>query len=74
MKILDRLPFADRRHLVTVRGEAVSVYRNQIIVWISIDDLLRPDGPKLVRERASVASIGAARSIGSDGSSGGPRP
>ena len=42
MKILDRLPFADRPHLVTVRGEAVDVYRNQIIVWISIDDVLRP--------------------------------
>jgi hypothetical protein len=42
MKIIDRLPFADRPHLVTVRGEAVDVYRNQIIVWISIDDVLRP--------------------------------
>jgi hypothetical protein len=27
MKIIDRLPFADRPHLVTVRGEAVDVYR-----------------------------------------------
>ncbi len=35
MKIIDRLPFADRPHLVTVRGEAVDVYRNQIIVWIN---------------------------------------
>jgi len=42
MKIIDRLPFADLPHLVTVRGEAVDVYRNQIIVWISIDDVLRP--------------------------------
>jgi hypothetical protein len=42
MKIIDRLPFVDRPHLVTVRGEAVDVYRNQIIVWISIDDVLRP--------------------------------
>ena len=42
MKIIDRLPFADRPHLVTVRGEAVEVYRNQIVVWISIDDVLRP--------------------------------
>jgi len=41
MKIIDRLPFADRPHLVTVQGEAVDVYRNQIIVWISIDDVLR---------------------------------
>jgi hypothetical protein len=42
MKIIDRLPFADRPHLVTMRGEAVDVYRNQIIVWISIEDVLRP--------------------------------
>ena len=42
MKIIDRLPFADRPHLITVQNEAVDVYRNQIIVWISIDDLLRP--------------------------------
>lgn len=42
MKIIDRLPFADRPHLVTVRGEPVDVYRNQIIVGISIDDVLRP--------------------------------
>jgi hypothetical protein len=34
MKIIDHSPFADRPHLVTVRGEAVDVYRNQIIVWI----------------------------------------
>ena len=34
MKITDRLPFADRRHIFTVRGEPVDVYRNQIIVWI----------------------------------------
>ncbi len=42
MKIIDRLPFADRPHLVTVRGEAVDVYRNQIILWISIDDVMKP--------------------------------
>jgi hypothetical protein len=42
MKIIDRLPFADRPHLITVQSEAVDVYRNQIIVWISIDDLLKP--------------------------------
>jgi hypothetical protein len=30
VKIIDRLPFADRPHLVTVRGEAVDVYRNLI--------------------------------------------
>jgi hypothetical protein len=42
MKIIDRLPFADRPHLITVRGERVDVYRNQIVVWISIDDVTRP--------------------------------
>ncbi len=42
MKIIDRLPFADRPHVLIVRGEAVDVYRNQIIVWIGIDDVLRP--------------------------------
>jgi hypothetical protein len=42
MKIIDRLPFADRPHIVTVRGEAVDVDRDQIIVWVSIDDMLRP--------------------------------
>ena len=42
MKIIDTLPFADRPHLVTVRGEPVDVYRNQIIVWISIEDVLWP--------------------------------
>lgn len=42
MTLIDRLPFADRPHLVTVGGEAVDVYRNQIILWISIGDALRP--------------------------------
>jgi hypothetical protein len=42
MKLIDRLPFADRPHLITVSGEAVDVYRNQIIIWISIGDTPRP--------------------------------
>ncbi len=42
MKILDRLPFGDRPHLIAVRGESVDVYRNQIVVWISIDNEQRP--------------------------------
>ena len=42
MKIIDRLPFADQPHLITVRGQVVDVYRNQIIIWISINDVLRP--------------------------------
>jgi hypothetical protein len=29
MKIIDRLPFGDRPHIVTGQGEAVDVYRNQ---------------------------------------------
>ena len=36
MKIIDNLPFAGQPHLVTVGDEAVEVYRNQIIVWVSI--------------------------------------
>jgi hypothetical protein len=42
MKILDRLPFGERPHMVSVSDEKVDVYRNQIIVWISIRDILRP--------------------------------
>lgn len=42
MKIIDRLPFADRPHIVTVGGEPVDVYRNQIIIWISIEEARRP--------------------------------
>ena len=30
MKIIDRLPFGDRPQIITVRGEPVDVYRNQI--------------------------------------------
>ncbi len=39
MKIIDRLPLADRPHLITVRCDSVDAYRNQIIVWTSIDDI-----------------------------------
>jgi hypothetical protein len=42
MKVLDRLPFGDRPHVVSVGQDAVDVHRNQIIVWISIGDVLRP--------------------------------
>ena len=61
MKIIDRLPFADRPHLVTVRGEAVDVYRNQIIVWISIDDVLRPMPAILDTGHGHNLSIGEAQ-------------
>jgi len=36
MKILDRVPVSDRPHLLTVHGDVVQVYRNQIIVWVGI--------------------------------------
>ena len=36
MIILDRLPIADRPHLITVQGELVDVYRNQVVFWVSI--------------------------------------
>jgi hypothetical protein len=42
MKIIDRQPIADRPHMVTVRGENVDVHRNQIIVRLSFNDVLRP--------------------------------
>jgi hypothetical protein len=39
--ILDRLPIADRPHLITVQGDLVDVYRNQAIVWLSIGESAR---------------------------------
>jgi hypothetical protein len=42
MRILDRLPVGDRPHVVTVGRDAVSVHRNQFIVWISIGSIERP--------------------------------
>ncbi len=42
MKILDRLPITDRPHVVSVGNDVMDVHRNQIIVWISINDVLRP--------------------------------
>lgn len=42
MKILDRLPFSDRPHVVSVGPESVDIHRNQIIAWISINDARRP--------------------------------
>jgi hypothetical protein len=40
--LLDRLPIADRPHLVNVQGKFVDVYRNQIVVWVSIAGAPRP--------------------------------
>ncbi|MGC8643551.1 MAG: hypothetical protein ACP5XB_27150 [Isosphaeraceae bacterium] len=61
MKILDRLPFADRPQLITVRGEAVDVFRNQIIVWISINDESRPMPAILDTGHGHNLSIGEAQ-------------
>lgn len=42
MKVIDRLPIPDRPHLISVRGEVVQAYRNQVIVWLSVNDESRP--------------------------------
>jgi hypothetical protein len=42
MKILDRLPVYQENAFISVREEAVEVFRNQIVVWLSIGDTLRP--------------------------------
>lgn len=61
MKILDRLPFGERPHVITVAGGAVDVYRNQIIVWISINDVLRPFPAILDTGHGHNLSIGAGQ-------------
>ena len=68
MKLIDRLPFADRPHLITVGGEAVDVYRNQIIVWISIGDV-RGRCP-----RSWTPGTGITSRSGKDSSRDGPVP
>jgi hypothetical protein len=42
MRILDRLPIYVEPKLISVQKDVVQVWRNQIIVWISINDLSRP--------------------------------
>jgi hypothetical protein len=61
MTILDSLPFADRPHLVTVRGEVVNVNRDQIVVWISIGDVHRPLPAILDTGHGHNLSIGKAQ-------------
>lgn len=61
MKLLNRLPIADRPHLITVQGEPVEVYRNQIVVWISINDVRRPLPALLDTGHSHNLSIGAAQ-------------
>lgn len=42
MRILDRLPLYDKPAIISVgRGEVTQVKRNQIIVWVSINDTFR---------------------------------
>lgn len=42
MKILDRLPVYDEPSLIDVQGDVLQIWRNQIIVWVSVNDVLRP--------------------------------
>lgn len=42
MIILDRLPIHREPILISVQGEALQVWRNQVIVWLSINDPRRP--------------------------------
>jgi hypothetical protein len=42
MKILDRLPIYEEPALIEVRGEVYQVWRNQAIVWVSLDEALAP--------------------------------
>lgn len=36
MKIIDRLPIYGEDTIVTVQGEPIQIWRNQIVVWLSI--------------------------------------
>jgi hypothetical protein len=38
MTIIDRLPITDRPGIINVQGDLLDIYRNQIIVWVSIGD------------------------------------
>lgn len=42
MKILDRLPIYDEPALIEVGSEVYQVWRNQAIVWVSLDEALAP--------------------------------
>jgi hypothetical protein len=42
MRILDRLPIYEEPGLIDVRGEVFQVWRNQVIVWVSISEELTP--------------------------------
>lgn len=61
MKILDRLPISDRPHVITVGEDAVQVNRNQVIVWVSINDVLRPFPAILDTTRLRFTSTATSR-------------
>ncbi len=42
MKILDGLPIYQEPALIEVRGEVYQVWKNQAIVWVSLDEALAP--------------------------------
>ncbi len=42
MKILDRLPISNRPHVLSVGQDVVQVHRNQIIVWLSVNNSGKP--------------------------------
>ena len=42
MKILDRLPIYRENAIIDAQGEPVQIWKNQIIVWVSVQDDTRP--------------------------------
>jgi hypothetical protein len=42
MKILDRLPIYEHASLIDVQGDVFQVWPNQIIVWVSLSETLKP--------------------------------
>src|SRR5690242_18709376 len=42
MKILDRLPIYRENSVISAQGDALQVWKNQIIIWLSIQDVLCP--------------------------------
>jgi hypothetical protein len=42
MRILDRLPIYQEPTIIAVQREVAQVWRNQIVVWVSVNDATRP--------------------------------
>ena len=42
MRIISRLPIFQQDTIITVQGEPIQVWKNQIVVWLSIQDASRP--------------------------------